>query len=98
MNVKQQTFHVGDMGSNPIGDASTYEISRHELTPISPQSARCAACKGVAHPSTGCQYSGRTLICRNCTVRFWVWLRQHTNGKGRRRGPNFYDHVRPVDE
>lgn len=55
----------------------------------------CAACKGVAHPVTGCQYSERVLICRGCTVRFWVWLRQHTNGKGRRRGPNFYDHVRP---
>jgi len=53
----------------------------------------CAACKGVAHPSTGCQYSVRVLICRNCVVRFWVWLRQHTNGKGRRKGPNFYDHV-----
>ena len=59
---------------------------------------RCAACKGVAHPATGCQYSKQTLICRACTRRFWEWLRKHTNGKGRRKGPNFYDHVKPIEE
>lgn len=59
---------------------------------------KCASCPGVAHPATGCQYSERVLICAQCTKRFWVWLRQHTNGKGRRKkGPNFYDHVRPFN-
>ena len=54
---------------------------------------RCASCKGVAHPATGCQYSEKTLICRACTVRFWQWLKPHVNGKGRRKGVCFYDFV-----
>jgi hypothetical protein len=57
----------------------------------------CASCGGSAHPSTGCQYTERTLICRRCTVAFWAWLRQHVNGKGLRKGLCFYDHVKPVE-
>jgi len=26
----------------------------------------------------------------------WVWMRQHTNAKGRKKGPNFYEHVTHV--
>ncbi|GAC1541213.1 MAG: hypothetical protein NVS3B10_05740 [Polyangiales bacterium] len=56
----------------------------------------CFFCDGPAHPATGCQYSARALACRACTVRFWTWAKQHINGKGRRKGLSFYDHVRPV--
>lgn len=37
MSGHEQTFHVGDAGSNPAGDANTYEISPEPVTPISPQ-------------------------------------------------------------
>lgn len=37
MSDDHQTFHVGDAGSNPAGDASTYTVSTEPLTPISPQ-------------------------------------------------------------
>lgn len=53
MSDDKQTFHVGDAGSNPAGDASTYATSQTELTPISPQSLQSqkkrdlAACGGA---------------------------------------------------
>lgn len=56
----------------------------------------CAACKGAAHPATGCQYSERVLTCRACTVRFWAWLRRIQGGKARGGCISFYDHVRPA--
>jgi hypothetical protein len=54
---------------------------------------RCAACKGPAHPASGCQYTARTLVCGPCARRFWEWAVRHANGAGRRRGIAFYDHV-----
>ena len=55
---------------------------------------KCNFCGGAAHPATGCVYGPRTIACYSCTVDFWQWLQKHTNGKGRRKGPCFYDHVR----
>lgn len=50
-----------------------------------------------AHPATGCQYGPTTLACRACVVECWTWVKQHTNGKARRRGPKteltFYEHA-----
>jgi hypothetical protein len=37
MSEQQQSFHVGDMGSNPIGDASSYADSPESPTPVQPQ-------------------------------------------------------------
>lgn len=55
---------------------------------------RCFFCDDpAAHPATGSQYTPRVLACRACAVRFAEWLVRHTNGKGRRKGPSFYDHV-----
>lgn len=56
----------------------------------------CSFCDGVAHPATGCVYGPRTIACRTCTVDFWRWVRQHTNGRPRaKRGPtpamSFYE-------
>jgi hypothetical protein len=48
---------------------------------------RCASCPGVAHPDTGCAWSERTLVCAECTRRFWAWLKQHTRP---RNGTDFY--------
>lgn len=53
----------------------------------------CADCGGAAHPASGCQYSERTVICGRCVRRVWAWIAAHTNGKGRKRGMLFYDHV-----
>lgn len=58
---------------------------------------KCATCDGVAHPATGCVYSPNFITCGPCVRAFWIWVVRHTNGKGRRKGPNFYDHVRPVE-
>lgn len=58
----------------------------------------CACCDGVAHPASGCQYSERVVVCGPCTRRFWAWAKRHTSAKGRRKGPNFYDHVTPLAE
>lgn len=54
----------------------------------------CAACKGPAHPASGCQYTAQTLVCGPCVREFWAWAVRHINGAGRRRGLAFYDHVR----
>lgn len=40
MSEQQQSFHVGDMGSNPIGDASTYVVSPETPTPQQPQKSK----------------------------------------------------------
>jgi len=45
----------------------------------------CAFCGGPAHPATGCQYTATMIACRACTVDFWRWVRQHTNGRPRQR-------------
>jgi len=47
---------------------------------------RCAACGGVAHPATGCQYGPKTLICGPCTRRAWEWIKKHTK-ETKRVGP-----------
>lgn len=57
---------------------------------------RCRDCGGVAHPATGCQYTENYIVCGPCTRRVWEWIHQHTSGKGRRKGPSFYDHVNRV--
>jgi len=41
-------------------------------------SIRCAACKGVAHPASGCVYGPRTVVCGPCVRAAWAWVRQHT--------------------
>jgi hypothetical protein len=57
----------------------------------------CRTCGGVTHPATGCVYSENYIVCRNCTVEAWAWIRQHMSSKGRRNGgPNFYNHVNTV--
>lgn len=53
----------------------------------------CFFCGGPAHPATGCQYTERALACATCVRRFWAWFRPFMKGKGRRRGPAFYDHA-----
>jgi len=60
------------------------------------RSYRCATCGGPAHPATGCQYTETFITCYSCTVEAWSWIRQHVAGKGRRRGPSFYDHVNVI--
>jgi len=60
------------------------------------ESIRCRTCGGVAHPATGCVYSPSFIVCGPCTRSAWAWIRQHTAGKGRRRGPSFYDHVNVI--
>lgn len=59
------------------------------------QGSACRTCGGVFHPATGCAYTERFVVCGPCVRVFWAWLVKHTNGKGRRKGPAFYDHVRP---
>lgn len=53
----------------------------------------CFFCGGAAHPATGHAYSETVLACWRCTLEAWSWVRAHTNGKGRRKGPAFYEHV-----
>lgn len=48
---------------------------------------RCAACKGVAHPSTGHAWSASVIVCGPCTRRFFAWVAQHTRP---RKGSDFY--------
>jgi hypothetical protein len=55
---------------------------------------RCFFCGGPAHPATGCQYTSNVIACYSCTTTAWAWVRRHVNGKGRRKGPSFYDHVK----
>lgn len=59
-------------------------------------SIRCRTCGGVAHPATGCVYSPTFIVCGPCTREAWAWIRNFTAGKGRRRGPSFYDHVNRI--
>jgi hypothetical protein len=59
---------------------------------------RCRTCGGVWHPATGNVYrvprSPRDFhTCGPCTREAWKWIRQHTAGKGRRKGPSFYESV-----
>ncbi len=57
----------------------------------------CFFCKDpAAHPATGCVYSATVLACARCAREAFGWVVKHTNSKGRRKGPNFYDHVRKV--
>lgn len=56
----------------------------------------CRTCGGVAHPASGCAYTPTFIVCGPCVRDFWSWVVRHTNGKGRRKGPNFYDHVNRV--
>lgn len=59
--------------------------------------ATCTFCGNpAAHPATGSAYGPRTLACASCTREFWKWLQQHTKGKGRRKGPGFYEHVKAI--
>lgn len=53
----------------------------------------CPGCESPSHPSIGCQYSANIVFCRNCTLEAGRWIQNHTNGKGRRAGLCFYDHV-----
>lgn len=54
---------------------------------------RCFFCGGAAHPASGCQYTRGAIACGPCVREFWAWGLQHINGKGRRNGLCFYDHV-----
>ena len=56
--------------------------------------ARCRICGGPAHAASGCQYGVDWLVCGPCVRDAWLWIRQHVNGKGARKGVYFYDHVR----
>lgn len=56
-------------------------------------SHRCPTCSGPSHPATGCVYSASFIVCGPCTRQAWRWICAHINGKGRRNGPAFYDHV-----
>lgn len=58
----------------------------------------CFFCGGAAHPANGCQYTANVVACGSCTRSAWDWIRRHTASKGRRRGPNFYDHVNRIAE
>lgn len=51
----------------------------------------CTFCGGAAHPATGCVYGPRTIACRRCTEECWRWVKGHTNRKGKRNGPSFYE-------
>lgn len=55
----------------------------------------CPMCGGSSHPSSGCEYTPTFVVCKSCTLDFWAWLQKFTNGKGRRKGLAFYDHVIP---
>lgn len=55
---------------------------------------RCPMCLGASHPATGCEYTPTFVVCWRCTLEFWKWCRAHVNGKGRRRGLAFYDHIK----
>ena len=56
----------------------------------------CPTCGGAAHPSTGCVYSPTFIVCGPCVRDFWKWEMAFIEGKGRRRGVRFYDHVNRV--
>jgi len=56
----------------------------------------CSFCAGPFHPATGCSYTPTFGSCGPCTRAFWTWFRGFAAGKGRRRGPAFYDHVAPL--
>jgi len=56
----------------------------------------CPTCGGVSHPATGCAYTPTFVVCWRCTEEAWRWIRTFTAGKGRRRGPSFYEHVNVV--
>lgn len=46
---------------------------------------QCSFCENTAaDPATGCQYTETMLACHDCVVRFWKWMREHTNKKARR--------------
>lgn len=40
-----------------------------------------------------CHHYCNMLYCPECIRRFWQWAQHHTRSKGKRKGPNFYDHV-----
>ena len=50
------------------------------------ETQKCAACEGVAHQATGCQYTATMLVCGPCVRTFWAWAQVHTAQK-RRVGP-----------
>lgn len=56
-------------------------------------SHRCPLCEGASHPATGCAYTPTFVVCWRCTLEFSEWVEAFTQGKGRRRGLAFYDHV-----
>lgn len=56
----------------------------------------CRTCGGVAHPATGCVYSPTFIVCGPCVRSFWAWMLAFQNGKGRRKGVRFYDHVNQI--
>ena len=57
---------------------------------------RCPDCGGPSHPASGCQYTPTYVVCGPCTRRAWKWIISQVNGKGRRNGINFYDHVNRI--
>ncbi len=60
------------------------------------QTYRCPMCGGVSHPSSGCAYSASFVVCGPCTRQAWKWILNHVNGKGGRKGINFYSCVNKI--
>lgn len=52
---------------------------------------KCTFCDGVAHPSTGCQYTETMVQCYRCTVEVWAWFRRQQHKKW--GGMSFYEHA-----
>ena len=44
---------------------------------------KCFLCDGVAHPSTGAQYTERVVVCESCVREFWAWFRAQQHKRGR---------------
>ena len=58
----------------------------------------CKMCGGVAHPSSGCQYSENFVVCGPCVRRDWKWLLNHINTKGGRKGMFFYEYATTISK
>lgn len=54
----------------------------------------CKLCGGCTHPATGCVYAADWIVCRNCTLAGWLWMRSVLFSKGGRKGVYFYEHVK----
>lgn len=97
MTLRDDMIEACDRGALHVNGVQVQAIVKLDCDgtrTVEASSLRCFDCGGPAHPAVGCQYTETMITCARCTAKFWIWMLAFIAGKGRRKGPAFYDHVK----